>query len=295
MTTEITTVSQLFSTPYLTVAEFKQAPTAVDVDDLVGGGSAAVNDQELANVIARASSWIDSYCGQVLAATVDTETFRARVSRDGFLKLHPRYWPIIEVVSASYGSNPTLMNTLDPTTAWIEQQSVVFPLQGIAASFLGAIQFSRVYSPLAEQFVSMTYVNGYANTELTATATIGATSITVKDATGFLPGQKFTIYESDTTEVCQVASTFTPVQGAGTVTLASGLAHSHSVGVNASALTPAIKQAAIFMTSSILKARGNATLVMSTLTPSQFMEKNPSAMNDYQAALELLKPYRRVR
>lgn len=295
MTTEITTVSQLFSTPYLTVDEFKQAPTAVDVDDLVGSGSAAVNDQELANVIARASSWIDSYCGQVLAATVDTETMRGRVSRDGFLRVHPRYWPVIEVVSASYGSNPTLMNTLDPTTAWIEQEAVVFPLQGIAASFLGAIQFSRVYSATAEQFISMTYVNGYANTMLSANVSLGATSIAVKDATGLLPNQKFMIYESDTTELCVVASSFVPVQGAATVPLASGLEHSHNAGVNVSALPPAVKQAAIFMTSVILKARGNATLVMGTLTPSQFMEKNPSAMNDYQSALELLKPYRRIR
>lgn len=295
MTTEITTVSQLFSTPYLTVAEFKQAPTAIDVDDLVGNGSAAVNDQELANVISRASSWIDSYCGQVLAATLDTETFRARVSRDGFLRLHPRYWPIIEVVSASYGSNPTLMNTLDPTTAWIEQQAVVFPLTGIASSFLGSIQFSRVYSPTAEQFVSMTYVNGYANSELTANASAGASSIAVKDATGFLPNQKFMVYDAEKTELCYVASTFVPVQGAGSVTLAAPLAFAHNSTVNVSALPPAVKQAAIYMTGVILKARGNATLVMNTLTPSQFMEKNPSAMNDYQAAIELLKPYRRIR
>jgi hypothetical protein len=295
MTTEITTVSQLFSTPYLTVAEFKQAPTAVDVDDLVGNGSAAVNDQELANVIARASSWIDSYCGQVLGATTDTETFRARISRDGFLRLHPRYWPILEVVACSYGSNPTLMNTLDPTTAWIEQQAVVFPLTGIASSFLGSIQFSRVYSPTAEQFVSMTYVNGYANTTISSNVSQGATSLVVKDATGFIPGQQFMIYDADKTELCKVASTFVPVQGAGTVTLASGLAYAHSSTVNVSALPPAIKQAAIFMTSVILKARGNATLVMGTMTPSQFQELNPSAMNDYESAISLLEPYRRIR
>lgn len=295
MTTEITTVSQLFSTPYLTVAEFKQAPTAVDVDDLVGGGSAAVNDQELANVIARASSWIDSECNQVLGATVDTETFRGRVSRDGMLKVHPRYNPILEVVSASFGSNPQMLSSLDPTTAWIEEESVVFPLTGLASSWLGQIQFSRVYAPTAQQYVSMTYVNGYANALLTASADTGDTSITVNDATGFIPNQKFMIYDAEFTELCVVAPSFVPVQGAATVPLVSGLQHDHTADVNASALPPAVKQAAIYMTSVILKARGNGTLVMGTLTPSQFMEANPSAMNDYQSALKLLRPYRRVR
>jgi len=295
MTQEITTISPLFSTPYLTLAEYKQAPTAVDVDDLVGGGSSAVNDQELANVIARASSWIDSYCGQVLAATEDTESFRARVSRDGFLRLHVRYSPVIEVVSASYGSNPTLMNTLDPTTAWIENMAIVFPLQGMAASFLGQIQFSRVWSPLAEQFCTVTYVNGYANTLLTASVSVGATSLSVSDTTGFIPNQKFMIYDGSSTELVKVASTYVPVQGAGTVSLASAVVNAHASGVSVSALPPAVKQAAIYMTSVILKARGNATLVMGTLTPSQFMETNPSASSDLGSAMELLKPYRRMR
>lgn len=295
MTQEVTTISPLFSTPYITIAEFKQAPTGVDVDDLVGGGSGAVNDQELANVIARACSWIDSHCNQVLASTVDTDSFRARVSRDGFLKVHPRYFPVTEVVSASYGSNPQSMNALDPTTAWIEPMSVIFPMNNLLTTFFGQIQFGNPYSLTSEQFVTITYVNGYPNALLASSSLSGVSTLAVNDLTGFLPNQKFQVYDGATTELLTVSSSFVPAQGAGNLVLASPTSYAHNAGVSVSALPPAVKQAAIFMTASVLKARGNATLVMQTLTPSQFMESNPAAMNDYQAALDLLKPYRRMR
>lgn len=295
MTQELAVTSPIASSPYITIAEYKQAPTSVDVDDFVGGGSMALNDVELGNVISRASSWIDSHCGQVLAATQDTETFRARISRDGFLRLHPRYHPIIGVVSASYGSNPTLMNTLDPTTAWIEEMAVVFPLSGIAASFLGQIQFSRVYSPLAEQFIQMTYVNGYANTVTTTSTSAGATSLPVADVCGFQPGTHFTVFDGVGTENLQVASTFTPSVGAGSVPLANPAVYAHDIGMSASAFPPAVKQAAIYMTNVILKSRGNSAIAMTPLNPTTIIGNNPNVSSDYEAACDLLKPFRRIR
>ena len=65
------------TTPYLTLAEYKNAPTAIDIDNLVFNSSDPdVQDSELMNVIARASSWIDTYCNQVLGATEETEKDR---------------------------------------------------------------------------------------------------------------------------------------------------------------------------------------------------------------------------
>lgn len=295
MTQQPTTISPLLSTPYITVEEFKLAPTGVDVDDLVGGGSAAVNDQELANVIARASSWIDGHCGQVLAATTDTDSFRARVSRDGMLKVHPRFTPVVSVVSASFGSQPTFMQALDVSTAWIEPMAVVFPLSGTSASFFGSLGFGYRFSPVSEQFVTITYVNGYANTLLSSNALSGASALIVDDLSGFTPSHQFFVYDSDKTELLTVDPNFVPTSGAGSLPIVGTLSHAHTAGISVSALPPAVKQAAIYMTAAVLKARGNATLVMSTLTPSQFMETNPAAMNDYQSALDLLKPYRRIR
>jgi hypothetical protein len=296
MTQEVTTISSLFSTPYLTIAEYKQAPTSVDVDDLVGGGSAGINDQELANCIARASSWIDVECNQVLGATLDTEQFRARISRDGMLKIHPRYNPVMGVVSASYGNNPLSLSALDATTAWIDDNmSVVFPMGGNTVAFLGTIQFAPIYSPYADQYVQLTYVNGYANTVNTASSNAGVTSLALKDLTGFVPNQKFMVYDGVNTEVLQVSSSFTVAQGAGSLTLASATAYSHTSGVSVSALPPAIKQAAIYMTNVILKSRGNATITMGGLTPSYIQSENPAVADDYNSAMRLLEPFRRIR
>lgn len=295
MTNAITTISPLFSTPYLTIAEFKQAPTAVDVDDLVGGGTQAINDQELTNVIGRASSWIDSYCGQVLASTTDTEAMRARVDRRGFLTIHPRYWPITELVSLSYGSLPSNMASVSASTAWIESQSIVIPLQGVSTAFSGPIQFSGNYSTSQEQFVSVTYVNGYANTVLSASVSASATALPVTDLAGFLPNSQFQVYDGSSTELLTVASSFAAVSGPGSLPLASPVAYTHAKGISVSALPPAVKQAAIYVTSAILKARGNATLVMGSLTPSTIQTANPAAANDLAAAWDILKPFRRIR
>jgi hypothetical protein len=291
----ITTISPLFSEPYLTIAEFKQAPTAIDVDDLVGGGTSAINDQELANVIARASSWIDSHCGQVLASTVDTEAMRAVVSRRGMLRVHPRYSPITQVVALSYGSLPSMMASVDVSSVWIENESIVVPLAGLNLAFVGSIQFSGNYVTGQEQFVSMTYVNGYANTSLSASVSASVTSLPVKDLTGFLPGQQFQIYDGSSTELLTVSSTFTAASGAGNLTIASATAYAHAASIAVSALPPSVKQAAIYVTAAILKARGNAALVMSSISPSTFQTANPSAAADFDQAMAILKPFRRVR
>jgi hypothetical protein len=295
MANAITTMSPLFSTPYLTIAEFKQAPTAVDVDDLVGGGTSAINDQELANVIARASSWIDAHCGQVLSSTKDTEALRARFDRMGFLKVHPRFSPITELVSLSYGGLPTLMASVDISTVWIEPETIVFPVQGFSAAFAGPIQFSGNYSSTQELFVSITYVNGYANTLLSASVSASATSLSVDDLAGFTPLHQFMIYDGSSTELLTVSSSFVATSGAGNLPLASAVKYTHAAGISVSALPPAVKQAAIYVTSAILKARGNASLVMQTLTPTTIQSSNPSAAGDLMSAWDLLKPYRRIR
>ena len=295
MANAVTTISPQFSTPYVTIAEFKQAPTAIDVDDLVGGGTAAINDQELSNVIARASSWIDSHCGQVLASTEDTEALRATVDRRGFLKIHPRYWPITQVVSLSYGPLPNLMASVDVSTLWIEQETIVFPIQGFSSAFLGPIQFTGNYSTTQEQFVEVTYINGYPNTVLSASVTASVSSLPVTDLTGFSPGQRFSIFDGSNTEIVRVALSHVPAEGAGSLTLHAPTVYSHLTGVNASAMPPAIKQAAIYVTSALLKARGNAALVMQSISPQTFQTTNPSALADYDAAVNILRPYRRIR
>ena len=297
MANAVTTTSPLYSTPYLTVAEYKQAPTAIDVDDLVGGGSQALNDAELSNVVARASSWIDTVCGQVLSATNDTEHGRARISRDGALRIHPRYWPVLEVTGFFYGVTPNALVTLtDVSGAWIEPMEILIPLQGLGTSFLGQLGFS---SPRlgAEAFYRLIYVNGYPNATLATASVAGAATLTLSEVTGILPGSRFTVYDADFTETVTVASTWVPTSGQATVPLVGVTSKAHyAPGVACSALPPAVKQAAIYVTSAILKARGSASLVMDSITPGGSANGYPGgSATDMAMARELLAPYRRMR
>jgi hypothetical protein len=188
-----------------------------------------------------------------------------------------------------------MMASVDVSTVWIENESIVVPLAGLNLAFVGSIQFSGNYVTGQEQFVSMTYVNGYANTSLSASVSASVTSLPVRDLTGFLPGQQFQIYDGSSTELLTVSSTFTAASGAGNLTIASATAYAHAVNIAVSALPPSVKQAAIYVTAASLKARGNAALVMSSISPSTFQTANPSAAADFDQAMAILKPFRRIR
>ena len=141
----------------------------------------------------------------------------------------------------------------------------------------------------------MTYVNGYANTLLSASVAASVSTLPVTDLAGFTPSHQFVIYDGASTEVLTVASSFVATSGAGNLPLTAATAYTHAKGISVSALPPAVKQAAIYITAAILKARGNASLVMTSLNPSQVQMANPSAANDLEAAWDLLKPFRRIR
>jgi hypothetical protein len=117
----------------------------------------------------------------------------------------------------------------------------------------------------------------------------------VSDLAGFTPLHQFMVYDGSSTELLTVSSSFVATSGAGNLPLTSATKYAHASGISVSGLPPAVKQAAIFVTSAILKARGNAALVMQTLTPSTIQSANPSAAGDLMSAWDLLKPYRRIR
>jgi hypothetical protein len=292
------TITPAYSTPYLTIQEFKNAPTAVDIDDLINAGSQAVQDAELANVIARASSWVDTIVGQVLAATLDTDMLRVRVGRDGYMRIHPRYWPILSVEALSYGATPQTMTALTTLSSlWVEQMDIVVPTPNIGWSFSGPLQFTTAM-PGGEVYVQVQYVNGYPNALLSSPTIAGATSLPLNSLVGFNPGMTFTVYDNATTgstETLQVASTFVPTSGAGSLPLAAATANAHSAGVSVSALPPAIKQATVFLTAALLKARGNATVTMGSLSPSSQVAQMDDLGPDVDRAHQLLWPYRRIR
>ena len=289
--------TKLFSTPYLTVDEFKAAPTAIDYNNLVANSAdPAAQDAELANVIARASSWIDTYCNQVLAATVETEKQRVRFSPDGYLRIHPNYSPVVALTAMSYGSQPTGLTTYnDPSIAWVEEQSIVFPwAMGNTYSSAGQLQFGLPASPRGYVFCQYTYVSGYANTTLATNSAASASTITVADGTGIVAGSRLTIFDGMNTQTFTVADSYS--FGSTTVPINGTLTSAHTAGVAISALPPAVKQAAILLTTAFLKIRGDYSMTMQVTSAVGTASSNTESGNyDIDLAKELLNPFRRMR
>ncbi len=295
MPVQATSTSPLFSTPYITAQEYLQAPTGEDATNLVKGDQAA-SMVELGNLIARASSLADLRCNQVLAATSDTESVRAAVSRDGYLHLHPRYWPILELVSLSYGTDPANIAALtDLSGVWVEPQELTVPLGSLKFSSAGPLQFGTPAYSGSQLFVRYTYQNGYPTTLLASALNAPGTQITVADATGVIGGlTSLIIYDGAQTETVHVASVAGNVL---TLSAATTFAHP-TVGVSVSALPPAVKEAVILLTTSLIKTKGTGAIIapgMRSQNPAGKTALPGRVADDLQLAWDLLDPFGRVR
>jgi len=296
MTYAISPITRQYSRPYLQLAEFKAAPTALDYSNLVAGGTQAQQDAELTNAITRASSWIDQYCNQIIGATADTEQQRVRLSGDGSLRVHPKYFPIVALTDFRYGWTPTnLTQASDCSIAWLEEQEFIYPFSNSTTiSSQGPLGFSSPSSSRNETYVRYTYVNGFCNTTLTTAGTAGDTQIIVAQPLGAVANGMLTIYDGANTERVTIASTYT--HGSSTITLASPLLYSHTTGVSVGNLPAAIKEACILITSAYLKIRGDASLTMAvTNTATGQIGGTTVVGSDIGHAQEILKPFRRVR
>jgi len=288
--------TRAFSTPYLTVEEFKNAPTAIDIDNLVfNSQDPDVQDSELANTIARASSWIDTFCNQVLAATYESEQQRTRYTpADGSIRFHPRYSPVVALTQFNYGYPPSLMSLADVSNAWIEDQEIIIPNATIGTwTSQGPLQFGVGTGTRNEVFIKYTYVAGYANTEIVE-AVEGELQVTVKNGLGILGGQMLKIYDGQYSENVTVADDYE--FGDPIVTLKYPLVYDHAAGVSISALPPAVKEAAILVTTAFLKTRGDSSMSMlATTTPGTSLPNADKVGEEIAMAMQLLQPYRRVR
>jgi hypothetical protein len=281
---------------YLTVAEFKNAPTSLDINNLVSGGNQAAQDAELANVILRASSFLDEYLNQNLVAKRSTETQRVRVNNQGYVALHPNDNPVIALESFLYGASPNNLQTLtDPSQCWFEPQQILVPLSQMAATYssAGPLSFGSA-APRQQMFTQYTYVAGYVNTTI-ATATAAATSLTVASGLGILAGSRLRIYDGASSEIVTVASTYT--YGSTTVPLTSALVSTHATGVAIGNLPNAVKQAAILATTAFLRIRGDKSNTMNITTRAQGSDISGETRfgSDLSLARDMVNLYRRIR
>lgn len=289
--------TQLLTIPYLTLEEYKAAPTAIDLDNLVfSSQDPEVQDNELRNVIARASSWMDTFCNQVLGATIETEQQRSRISTDGSIRFHPRFSPVVALTEFNYGY-PTNMATLgDCSIAWIEDQEIIIPNATLGSwTSQGPLSFGSYNGgPSNTVFLNYTYVAGYTNTTLADNAGAGDSKVIVADPTGIIAGQMLSIYDGINTELVTVASTYT--FGSNEVPLTRLLVNPHNLGSSFSALPPAIKEAAILVTTAMLKVRGDSSMTMMVSTqPSMATPGSERFSDEMKIAADILQTYSRIR
>lgn len=292
-----TTPDTFHEQSYITLAEYKNAPTSIDYNNLVIGGNANAQDAELEKVILRASSYMDEYFNANLNATRYVETQRTRFTPDGFIALHPNNTPIISLENFNYGTNPNnLIQLSDPSLSWFEEQQIIIPLSNIATAYSsqGPLSFGGYGMPRQQVYCKYTYIAGYVNNPI-ASATAGATSLTVTRSEGILPNQKLRIYDGAYTESVTVASNYT--YGSTTVPITTALAYSHNGSSSIGNLPNVLKEACILITTAFIKIRGDSSMTMNITT---FPQANPTpGANRYGGeialALDMVNKYRRIR
>jgi hypothetical protein len=199
-------------------------------------------------------------------------------------------------MSFNYGYPPSLNSLGDCSVAWIEDQEIIVPNATLGTwTSQGPLQFGLGGGgPSNEVFMKYTYVAGYSNTTIDVPAAAGATTIQVKDGTGILAGQMLKIYNGQYSENVTVASNY--VFDSDTVPLVRPLFYAQKAGTSISALPPAIKEAAVLVTTSFLKTRGDSAMTMGvTTTPSNNLPNADRVGQEIALAMQLLQPYRRVR
>jgi hypothetical protein len=281
---------------YLTVQEYKNAPTSIDYDNLVVGGNATAQDAELKNVILRASSYMDEYLNQNVVANRATETQRVRLNNSGYIALHPNQSPIISLESFYYGGAPTNLVALpDPSQCWFEEQQILVPLSQMATTYssAGPLAFGPGIGGSQQIFTKYTYVAGFANTTVVS-GTAGASTIVVADPIGIIPGEMLRISDGASSETVYVSSTYT--YGSATITLVSPLVYTHAAGAAIGNLPNAIKQACILITTAFIKIRGDNSLTMNITTqPQASIPGSARYGGEISMALSMVDKYRRIR
>lgn len=276
---------------------------------------------EVSNVAWRATSMVDSYCNQVLRATVDTEQLvgpgSPRVGIQpgtGNATLVMRRWPVTQVFAiqtARASVFPRAWSTIpagqyEVTHPLINQgsdsASATMPDGGSSITVApGHIDWCYGRNGYA---ILSSYGNGWPHTSLTAAATAGATTLSVDDVTGWAGASGF-VYDGAITETVSVTSVSatspqalpngvgTAQAGSGTITLSTGLTNPHALGTVVSALPANVLWATVLaMATQALEAGIDAITVQNL--PGSTTVGGHGVQDLEDQWMFLLDPYRRI-
>lgn len=300
MTTPTAPPVFLLTAPYVTVPEFRAAPTWLDSDDLIPGGTSDKQDDELYNVLLRASAWADNRInpGYGLGASTVTDQQRVRPDRRGMVAIHPAKLPVRQVTAISYGPDPSSMTAMsDLSGVWIEDGRSITASVPARGNWGGFLEFGPPVLAGEEMFVSVTYAAGFAAAVLTGSPAAGATSVTVSNPAGIYPGDVLRIWDPGAEEAVTVAAGYVP--GSTSIPLAAPTTQPHTAGAGVSAVPADIRQAVICYTVALLLREDVSSEQPFAGAPfgpaarrSSSGGKSGGLVNEAEC---LLLPYRRIR
>jgi hypothetical protein len=298
--------------PYISPSELKAAPTALALNNLVPGASAAQQASELYNVLLRASDWVDLICFHgpdgTLAASPTIQSGWV-TPQHGRLAFICNFKPILAVTGMALGPGPAQLSDIgDSAAQQISIETSIIALNG-AASVLGGSSLGSVSvwpTGRWRTYAVWSYIAGYPHMVLAEACAAGDQSITVAGSVpgqdepyGVYPGTQLTVRDpaqNSGVEVCVVES----VAGAA-LALASPLRYAHKVPtepdcVYVTALPHGVEQATISLASCLIKLRGTRAAVMPSAGGQAIRTALISAggLEDYEVAVDLLKPFTTV-
>lgn len=288
--------SQPRMTPYISVEMMKaHRRRGVQLDNLVPRGTPVEQDAALAEMIESASVWIDNTILMTLAATYDTVLDQATPDRYGYVKLHPRYRPVVSLTDFWSGPAPSLLvQAGDLSGAAVQPDRVSMPIGGATnwMSDQGPLQFGPAASWDDPLWVKYTYVNGFPVTTLTAPAGQGDLALAVADCTGIVPGATWLTVYALQNRFRFLAGAASAASGPGTVACP---AVPHAIPVTGwsapmvSALPADVIEAAVLVVRAMVKETGGASAKPAGKHAST--EDEATAGDDYAEAEAFLHPY----
>lgn len=244
---------------YITCEEYRAAPTALNTTNLVPGGTKVDQDGELAGIIARASRFLDLVAKQPLYATSKIQNEMSRVDRDGNVVLKPQMDRVKSIDSFAYGPSFTQLTAytppINPAQYFIEENRVLFQLLATGVVWRGSLAF--VAQPRGgEVYTSWGFTAGWTTTRLTASASAGATTVTIENPAGLQPGLLVRVVDGPAQVDTQVAANYVP--GSTSVPLVAPLPADQPVGAWFGEVPDDLKEGAVLATSHYIKERKGA-------------------------------------
>lgn len=271
------------------------------------------------NICWRATGMVDSFCNQVLRATVDTERlngpdYRFTVQNStGNARLMLSRWPITQVLQVAVSPNTFPRSWQIVPSGYYEVERPPIDAYGSTAptaagdggqTVLVSAGYTGWWNGREGYTTATSYLNGWAHSSLTAASSTGANTLTVDDVTS-MTGARVFIYDGAETEMVTVSSvtanqnfqlpygTNTVPAGPGTVTLTGNTLYPHSAGSVVSAMPQAILWAAVLACTEQALESGITAVTVQNLPGSQTVGGQGLKALD-QEFKEILRPYRRV-